>query len=134
MTRDDALRTLALAEPFTAAALRLAYRRAAFHAHPDRGGDVATMKAVNAAYALLRDPAARPQAPPSEDAFWSWVRSKQSAQWKANGWGPRRPPRYGGSRPEDYAGQLWICVWCRSVYRGETLATVCACGGAVRRF
>src|SRR5262249_6039648 len=33
--------------------LRLAYRRAAFNAHPDRGGSTEALKRINAAYELL---------------------------------------------------------------------------------
>jgi curved DNA-binding protein CbpA len=119
MTRPEALSTLALTEPFTAAALRLAYRRAAFHAHPDRGGDLAEMKRVNAAYEALRGPKRDAPAEPAPE-----TRAGRR----------RKPPRYGGSRPEAYQGQLYICTWCRSVYRGETLASRCGCGGPVRRY
>jgi hypothetical protein len=79
------------------------------------------MKRVNEAHELLRGPHRPAPAEPAPEA----ARGR---------WRPRRPPRYGGSRPEDYAGQLFICTRCRSVYRGETLAARCGCGGEVRRF
>jgi len=48
-----ALRLLGLAPGFDKAALRRAYRLAAAHAHPDRGGSVACFQAVRNAYERL---------------------------------------------------------------------------------
>lgn len=55
ITRAEALALFGLAVPFTPEALKKAYRKAAFEAHPDRaGGSHARFLRVGAAYELLR--------------------------------------------------------------------------------
>ncbi len=54
MAHAQDLGLLGLAEGFSSAELRRAYRAAALRHHPDRGGDLETMKRVNAAYERLR--------------------------------------------------------------------------------
>lgn len=51
--------TLAIEPTATPEMVREAYRKAASCAHPDKGGTVAAMQAVNAAYAVLSDPQKR---------------------------------------------------------------------------
>lgn len=139
MTRDEALRVLSLTEPLSPVKLRLAYRRAAFHAHPDRGGDLGEMKRVNEAHDVLRGRDAAPAPAPAPEARGGRPRRRPWSE--VYDWGPGAVPRWrnydvplGGSDPNDYTGQLFICTRCRSVYRGETFASKCGCGGDVRRF
>ena len=51
--------TLAIAPTASADEIRAAYRKAASAAHPDKGGTVESMQAVNSAYAVLSDPQKR---------------------------------------------------------------------------
>jgi hypothetical protein len=51
--------TLGVARSASAAEVRAAYRAAARDHHPDAGGDRARMQALNAAWAVLGDPARR---------------------------------------------------------------------------
>lgn len=51
--RAEALARLGLADPVDDAAIKRAYRRLAMEHHPDRGGDTASLQAINAALAVL---------------------------------------------------------------------------------
>ena len=54
MAHNADMGLLGLSEGFTSADLKRAYRAAALLHHPDRGGDLETMKKINVAYARLR--------------------------------------------------------------------------------
>lgn len=54
MTRDEALHTLNLKDPFTVEDLRAAYRAGCRTAHPDAGGKATDFHDVKAAYDLLK--------------------------------------------------------------------------------
>lgn len=59
MSRPDHYATLGVPPTATLAEIVRAYRRAAAHAHPDRGGSHERMQALNEAKAVLTDPARR---------------------------------------------------------------------------
>lgn len=55
----DPYETLGVAREASADEIRIAFRRAASTAHPDKGGDTERMAAINEAYTLLSDPERR---------------------------------------------------------------------------
>jgi len=75
-----------------AAALRLAYRRALRHAHPDTGGDAVRFHAVQAAWELIGTPEARA-------AFDRGVRTVAPSDAPHAPWAPAAPKPRRDSRP-----------------------------------
>jgi hypothetical protein len=55
MKLDDAAKILNLSESITPEIVKMAYRRASSKYHPDKGGSVEMMQAVNQAYEVLKD-------------------------------------------------------------------------------
>ena len=55
ITLKDAAKVLSIIGPITPAIVKQAYQRASMKYHPDRGGSVEMMQAVNAAYEALKD-------------------------------------------------------------------------------
>jgi hypothetical protein len=124
VTRPEALALLILGDPHTPAEARTAYRKAALRAHPDRGGDEALMKRVNAAYELLSGKGG--------GLFEVDVAPERRQK--------RRPTSQARTR-EEQARELWICRLCASVYPGGGLGTRCnartahgQCSGEVRLY
>lgn len=75
-----------------AAALRLAYRRALRHAHPDTGGDATRFHAVQAAWELVGTPEARA-------AFDRGIRTVAPSDAPHEPWAPAAPRPRRDSRP-----------------------------------
>lgn len=70
MTPDEALRILGLNRNFTAADLKVAYRKASVENHPDRGGDAEKMKDINNANDVLSNIAGAKTTTASREAQW----------------------------------------------------------------
>ena len=51
--REEALRTLGLADPVSPVEIKQRYRRLAMRHHPDRGGDTVTLQRLNEAMTIL---------------------------------------------------------------------------------
>lgn len=67
-TRGSLYQILGVEPSATAAEIKLAYRAATKHAHPDAGGSAAVMAKVNEAYQILGDPQSRRAYDESETA------------------------------------------------------------------
>lgn len=67
MSRPDHYATLGVAPDASVDDIKRAYRRAARHAHPDRGGNHERMQALNEAKDVLTDPARRARYDAGED-------------------------------------------------------------------
>lgn len=67
MSRPDHYATLGVAPDASLDDIKRAYRRAARHAHPDRGGNHERMQALNQAKEVLTDPARRARYDAGED-------------------------------------------------------------------
>jgi curved DNA-binding protein CbpA len=70
MTHDEARRILGLGPNFTAADLKVAYRKASVENHPDRGGDLRKMQDINAANDVLSPSAVGAQKGADNMAAW----------------------------------------------------------------
>lgn len=69
MSRPDHYATLGVATDASVDDIKRAYRRAARHAHPDRGGSHERMQALNEAKDVLTDPARRARYDAGEDGL-----------------------------------------------------------------
>lgn len=85
---------LGLSRTATEREVKIAYRKAARIAHPDRGGDPALFRRITEAYEILADPAKRQK----------YDKSYGAGSYGAGSYGAGRSPSGPGSRPDAGSG------------------------------